>query len=163
MVNPHPSLVERPAISGQMLINHNRLCGPCQAMFMTGGMDTVDIDEIGDYVHYSDGTAFIAAARSNRCYICTWTWRGAAKYGHQTVHHTTSRLIVEHEDYVGWRSMCMGRKHISSISRLSQYGLQMMVSKPHVHICTYINNQFRFTTQYYTTKPRAIHEIATKP
>jgi hypothetical protein len=66
---------------------------------MTGGMDTVDIDEIGDYVHYSDGTAFIAAARSNRCYICTWTWRGAAKYGHQTVHHTTSRLIVEHEDY----------------------------------------------------------------
>jgi hypothetical protein len=99
MVNPHPSLVERPAISGQILINHNRLCGPCQAMFMTGGMDTVDIDEIGDYVHYSDGTAFIAAARSNRCYICTWTWRGAAKYGHQTVHHTTSRLIVEHEDY----------------------------------------------------------------
>jgi hypothetical protein len=71
MVNQHPSSVKRSAISGQMSHSHDRLCGPCQAMFMTDGMDAVDIDEIGDYVHYSDGSAFIAAARSNRCYICT--------------------------------------------------------------------------------------------
>jgi hypothetical protein len=80
----------------RMLNSHNRLCGPCQAIFEAEKTKLDNFDEDKIWTHYSNGTAFIASARSGRCYICTWAWRGrAATRRHEPIHHTESQLEVE--------------------------------------------------------------------
>jgi hypothetical protein len=71
MDNPHPPPVERSVMASQVVNSHDR---PCQATFIKN-------DEPGENpyynkrLHYSDGVAFIASAKSARCYFCAWTWR----------------------------------------------------------------------------------------
>jgi hypothetical protein len=85
--------VEQSVMTCQMPNNHDRLCVPCHAIFMKD-------DEAGEdfhyskRIHYSDGTAFIASARSGCCYFCAWTWRQVlqktATGEDQPVDHTCS-------------------------------------------------------------------------
>jgi hypothetical protein len=72
MDNPHPPPVERSVMTSQMLNGHDRLCGLCQAMFIRDDEARENPYDI-KRIHYSDGIAFIASAKSGRCYFCAWT------------------------------------------------------------------------------------------
>jgi hypothetical protein len=61
MDNPHPAPVERSFMTSQVVNSHDRLCGPCQAIFIKNN----EAGENPYYIRrlrYSGGIAFIASA-----------------------------------------------------------------------------------------------------